>query len=118
MAAHGNSTLSGMALNWCEGQGRAPLHDPVRRYNNCPTQRRRNHDYLDHSIHHSADRVDWRLHGVSRGQWIDSPAAGVRSDLVDPAFRVGNTRSVDMAAANRQPGTNQLRARASPEKER
>ena len=43
-------------------------------------------EHLDDLICGSADCLDRRLHCVPRGGRTDSPIAGIRGDLADPAF--------------------------------
>lgn len=49
-------------------------------------QGRKANEYLDNFVRHPADRLDQRLHGVSRRWRTDSPAVGFRRDLADFAF--------------------------------
>ena len=48
-------------------------------------------EYLDDLIRDSADRLDWRLHRISRGRRTDSPFACARGNLSDLAFCVRKT---------------------------
>lgn len=47
---------------------------------------RKANEYLDNFVRHPVDRMDQRVHGVSRGGRTDSPAAGFCSDLADLAL--------------------------------
>ena len=49
-------------------------------------------EYLDNFVRNSADRLDYRLLGVSRRRRANPPAAGIRGDFPDLAFCDGKIR--------------------------
>jgi hypothetical protein len=58
------------------------------------TKRRRINEHLDHIVRRFADRLAWRLHGVSRGRRTHPPALGIRGNFLDPALCVGESHGL------------------------
>src|SRR5579871_3878765 len=65
--------------------------------------KRRRHEYLDSVVHHSADCMARRFHGVPRRWRFDSLAAGLRRYLVDTPLRTGKKSRVTRLSKKQLP---------------